>query len=253
MIENTPSVLVVDDEVQIRRFLRAGFELDGFNVQDAKTGTEALRAATLRPCDLVILDLGLPDMDGAEVLERLRAWSSVPLIVLSVRGGEAEKVRLLELGADDYVVKPFGMAELLARAHSAMRRQLRSARGEPVVKFGPLAIDFTARAVFVNERRLTLTPKEYRLLQTLAQHSGNVVTHQFLLREVWGGEHVDDTHYLRIFVRKLRRKIEADPTQPRILLTELGVGYRLVSAETSGPAAAPPGEPDASSSRFAAQ
>jgi two-component system KDP operon response regulator KdpE len=140
-------------------------------------------------------------------------------------------VRLLELGADDYVVKPFGMAELLARAHSAMRRQLRTARGEPVVKFGPLAIDFTARAVFVNERRLTLTPKEYRLLQILAQHSGNVVTHQFLLREVWGNEHIDDTHYLRIFVRKLRRKIEADPTQPQILLTELGVGYRLVSSD----------------------
>ncbi len=147
-------------------------------------------------------------------MERLRAWSNVPLIVLSVRASEAEKVRLLELGADDYVVKPFGMAELLARAHSAMRRQLRTARGEPVVKFGPLSIDFTARAVFINERRVTLTPKEYRLLQILAQHSGNVVTHQFLLREVWGNEHVDDTHYLRIFVRKLRRKIEADPTQP---------------------------------------
>jgi len=149
--------------------------------------------------------------------------------VLSVRGSETEKVRLLELGADDYVVKPFGMAELLARAHSAMRRQLRTASGEPVVKFGPLAIDFTARAAFVNDRRLTLTPKEYRLLQILAQHSGNVVTHQFLLREVWGNEHIDDTHYLRIFVRKLRRKIEADPTQPQILLTELGVGYRLAS------------------------
>ena len=233
-----PSVLVVDDEIQIRRFLRTGFELDGFAVQEAETGAEALRAATLRPSDLVILDLGLPDVDGAEVLERLRAWSGVPLIVLSVRGSEAEKVRLLELGADDYVVKPFGMAELLARARSAMRRQLRTARGEPVVRFGPLAIDFTARAVFLNETRLTLTPKEYRLLQILAQHSGNVVTHQFLLREVWGNEHVDDTHYLRIFVRKLRRKIEADPTQPRILLTELGVGYRLASNETS-PAATP--------------
>jgi two-component system KDP operon response regulator KdpE len=229
MNEIPPAVLIVDDEVQIRRFLRTGFELDGFCVQEAETGTEALRAATLKPAELVILDLGLPDMDGGEVLERLRAWSSVPLIVLSVRGSETEKVRLLELGADDYVVKPFGMAELLARAHSAMRRQLRTARGEPVVKFGPLAIDFTARAVFVNERRLTLTPKEYRLLQILAQHSGNVVTHQFLLREVWGNEHIDDTHYLRIFVRKLRRKIEADPTQPQILLTELGVGYRLVS------------------------
>jgi two-component system, OmpR family, KDP operon response regulator KdpE len=224
-------VLVVDDEIQIRRFLRTGFELDGFAVTEAETGAEALRATTLKPSDLVILDLGLPDMDGAEVLERLRSWSSVPLIVLSVRGSEAEKVRLLELGADDYVVKPFGMAELLARAHSAMRRQMRSARGEPVVKFGALSIDFTARAVFVSNRRLTLTPKEYRLLQTLAQHSGNVVTHQFLLREVWGDEHVDDTHYLRIFVRKLRRKIETDPTQPHILLTELGVGYRLVSAD----------------------
>ena len=231
MNEIPPTVLVVDDEIQIRRFLRAGFELDGFSVTEAETGTEALRVTTLKPSDLVILDLGLPDMDGADVLERLRSWSSVPLIVLSVRGSEAEKVRLLELGADDYVVKPFGMAELLARAHSAMRRQLRSARGEPVVKFGALSIDFTARAVFVNDRRLTLTPKEYRLLQTLAQHSGNVVTHQFLLREVWGDEHVEDTHYLRIFVRKLRRKIESDPTQPHILLTELGVGYRLVSAD----------------------
>ena len=231
MNEIPASVLVVDDEVQIRRFLRTGFELDGFQVHEAETGTEALRTATLKPSDLVILDLGLPDMDGADVLERLRAWSSVPLIVLSVRGSETEKVRLLELGADDYVVKPFGMAELLARAHSAMRRQLRVARGEPIIKFGPLAVDFAARAVSVNDQRLTLTPKEYRLLQILAQHSGNVVTHQFLLREIWGNEHVDDTHYLRIFVRKLRRKIEADPTQPRILLTELGVGYRLVASD----------------------
>jgi two-component system, OmpR family, KDP operon response regulator KdpE len=231
MTEPAPVVLVIDDEIQIRRFLRAGLELDGFVVQEAETGTDAMRAVTLTPPDLVILDLGLPDMDGADVLERLRSWSSVPLIVLSVRGSEDEKVRLLELGADDYVVKPFGMAELLARAHSAMRRQLRATHGEPVIKFGPLAIDFAARAVSISDQRLTLTPKEYRLLQLLAQHSGNVVTHQFLLREIWGNEHVDDTHYLRIFVRKLRRKIEADPTQPRILLTELGVGYRLVAAD----------------------
>jgi len=227
--------LVIDDEVQIRRFLRAGLELDGFVVQDAETGADALKWVTLKQPDLIILDLGLPDMDGADVLERLRSWSSVPLIVLSVRGGESEKVRLLEAGADDYVVKPFGMAELLARAHSAMRRQLRASRGEPVMKFGPLSIDFAARAVFINDRRVTLTPKEYRLLQILAQHSGNVVTHQFLLREVWGNEHIDDTHYLRIFVRKLRRKIEADPTQPRILLTELGIGYRIVSPDSPPP------------------
>jgi two-component system KDP operon response regulator KdpE len=241
MTEIPASVLVVDDEIQIRRFLRTGFELNGFTVQEAETGAEALRTAALKPSDLVILDLGLPDMDGGDVLERLRSWSSVPLIVLSVRSSESEKVRLLELGADDYVVKPFGMAELLARAHSAMRRQLRAARGEPVMKFGSLAIDFAARAVFISERRVTLTPKEFRLLQILAQHSGNVVTHQFLLREVWGNEHLDDTHYLRIFVRKLRRKIEADPTQPQILLTELGVGYRLVSADPAPAAEAAQG------------
>jgi two-component system KDP operon response regulator KdpE len=138
------------------------------------------------------------------------------------------------------VVKPFGMAELLARAHSAMRRQLRAARSEPVVKFGPLSIDFAARAVFISDQRVTLTPKEYRLLQILAQHPGNVVTHQHMLREVWGNEHIDDTHYLRIFVRKLRRKIEADPTQPRILLTELGVGYRLVMSDPPVTAAGEP-------------
>jgi two-component system, OmpR family, KDP operon response regulator KdpE len=237
MTEANPFVLVVDDEVQIRRFLRAGFELDGFTVQDAETGNEALRLATLKAPDLVILDLGLPDMDGGEVLERLRGWSSVPLIVLSVRSNEAEKVRLLESGADDYVVKPFGMAELLARAHAAMRRHVRVSTGEPVVRIGPLAIDLAARLVTIDGSRVGLTPKEYRLLQLLAQHTGNVVTHQFLLKEVWGAPHLNDTHYLRIFMRKLRQKIEADPTQPRMLLTELGVGYRLVAPETA--AAAP--------------
>jgi two-component system, OmpR family, KDP operon response regulator KdpE len=238
MTEDSPVVLIVDDEVQIRRFLRAGLELDGFTVQDGETGAEALRWATLRPPDLVILDLGLPDMDGSEVLDRLRAWSSVPIIVLSVRSNEAEKVRLLERGADDYVVKPFGMAELLARAHAAMRRQVRASSGEPIVRIGPLAIDLPARIVTVNGVRITLTPKEYRLLQLLAQHAGNVVTHQYLLKEVWGSPHLHDTHYLRIFVRKLRQKIEIDPTQPRILLTELGVGYRLVVPEpaTAAPA-----------------
>src|ERR1700733_11618075 len=214
MSEIPSSVLVVDDEVQIRRFLRTGFELDGFTVQEAETGAEALRAATLKPSDLVILDLGLPDMDGADVLERLRAWSTVPLIVLSVRANEAEKVRLLELGADDYVVKPFGMAELLARAHSAMRRQLRASRGEPVVKFGPLSIDFAARAVFINDQRVTLTPKEYRLLQILAQHSGNGLPHQFRPGKGRGNERIKHPPCLRIFGRNRRCKIEADPTQP---------------------------------------
>jgi two-component system KDP operon response regulator KdpE len=236
MSKSAPIVLVVDDEVQIRRFLRTGFELNGFLVHDVGTGTEAIRSLALRPADLVIVDLGLPDMDGAKVVESVRTWSSVPLIVLSVRSSEAEKVRLLELGADDYVVKPFGMAELLARVRVALRRQSRAQKGEPVVRVGPLSIDLSARAVSLHDRRLTLTPKEYRLLQVLAQHAGNVVTHQFLLKEVWGSIHVHDTHYLRIFVRKLRQKIEDDPNSPQILLTELGVGYRLAQlvAEPGG-------------------
>jgi two-component system KDP operon response regulator KdpE len=233
MTEPAPVVLVVDDEVQIRRFLRAGLELDGFAVHDVETGADALKWVTLKQPDLIILDLGLPDMDGSDVLERLRAWSSVPLIVLSVRSNEAEKVRLLESGADDYVVKPFGMAELLARAHAAMRRHVRASSGEPLVKAGPLSIDLAARVVTLKGTRVVLTPKEYKLLQILAQHAGNVVTHQYLLKEVWGAPHVHDTHYLRIFVRKLRQKVEEDPTQPRILLTELGVGYRLVVPEAA--------------------
>lgn len=243
MSSASPVVLVVDDEVQIRRFLRAGFELDGFTVEEADSGNTAIRKATLSPPDLLIVDLGLPDMDGSEIVQRLRAWSSVPLIVLSVRSNEAEKVRLLDLGADDYVVKPFGMAELLARAHAALRRRVTTSTGEPVIKSGRLTIDFGARLVTIDGERVQLTPKEYRLLQVLAQHAGNVVTHQHLLKEVWGSPHMHDVHYLRIFVRKLRQKIETDATKPQILLTELGIGYRLAApapaAETPQPAGVP--------------
>jgi two-component system KDP operon response regulator KdpE len=232
MSEQAPSVLVIDDEAQIRRFLRAGFELEGFAVTEAASAAEGVRAATLRPIDLMILDLALPDRDGSDVLTRVRAWSNVPVIVLSVRTDETEKVRLLELGADDYVVKPFGMAELLARARAALRRHTRGPVTDSVVNVDRLKIDFARRAVTLDGMRLTLTPKEYRLLQILAQHAGSVVTHQHLLKEVWGQPHVQDTHYLRIFVRKLRQKIETDPNRPRILLTELGVGYRLgITAE----------------------
>jgi two-component system KDP operon response regulator KdpE len=235
MSSASPVVLVADDEVQIRRFLRAGFELDGFTVEEADNGSNAIRKATLSPPDLLIVDLGLPDMDGSEIVQRLRAWSSVPLIVLSVRSNEAEKVRLLELGADDYVVKPFGMAELLARAHAALRRRVSTSTGEPIIKSGRLTIDFGARLVTIDGERVQLTPKEYRLLQVLAQHAGNVVTHQHLLKEVWGSPHVHDVHYLRIFVRKLRQKIEVDATKPHILLTELGIGYRLAASPSEPP------------------
>ena len=227
MSKHVPVALVIDDEIQIRRFLRAGFELENFAVQEAATAADGLRAATLKPFDLLILDLGLPDMDGAEVVERVRAWSTVPIIVLSVRSSEQEKVRLLELGADDYVVKPFGMAELLARARAALRRQARGSAGEPVVCAGPLSIDLAQRSVSIGGQQIQLSPKEYRLLQVLAQHAGNVVTHQHLLKEVWGMTHLEDAHYLRIFIRKIRKKIETDPTQPQVLITELGVGYRL--------------------------
>ena len=230
MSSGQPVVLIIDDELQIRRFLRAGFELERFTILEAENGETGLRTATLRPVDLILVDLGLPDIDGAAIVERIRSWSTIPIIVLSVRSNETEKVRLLELGADDYVVKPFGMAELLARARAALRRHLRSSAGQPTVKMGPLVIDLATRTVSIDRVRVQLSPKEYRLLQVLAQHAGNVVTHQHLLKEVWGLKHVDDTHYLRIFVRKLRQKIELDPTRPRILVTELGVGYRLAQA-----------------------
>jgi two-component system KDP operon response regulator KdpE len=230
-------VLVVDDEVQIRRFLRSGFELDGYSVAEAENGREAIRAATLRPTDLIILDLALPDLDGSQVLERIRSWSNVPVIILSVKSSEMEKVRLFELGADDYVTKPFGMAELLARSKVVLRRKARATTGDSVIRIDNLKIDLAARNVFLGDERLTLTPKEYRLLQILAQYPGNVVTHQELLKEIWGLPHINDTHYLRIVVRKLRQKIEADSNRPRILLTELGVGYRLAPPNESSESA----------------
>jgi two-component system KDP operon response regulator KdpE len=232
-----PNVLVVDDEVQIRRFLRSGFELDGYSVAEAENGREAIRAATLRPTDLIILDLALPDLDGSQVLERIRSWSNVPVIILSVKSSEMEKVRLFELGADDYVTKPFGMAELLARSKVVLRRKARATTGDSVIRIESLKIDLAARNVFLGDERLTLTPKEYRLLQILAQYPGNVVTHQELLKEIWGLPHINDTHYLRIVVRKLRQKIEADSNRPRILLTELGVGYRLAPPNESSESA----------------
>jgi len=221
------TILVIDDEPHVRQFLRAAFEFEGFTVQEAADANEGMRSATLKPPDLVILDLGLPDRDGASIVERLRTWSNVPIIVLTVRTREREKVRLLELGADDYVVKPFGIAELVARARVALRPRSPKSPGDPVIKAGPLEINLVNRSATLGGRRIALGPKEYLVLHVLAQQAGRVVTRQHLMKQVWGGSHADDTHYLRIVVRNLRKKIEADPTRPRILLTELGVGYRL--------------------------
>ncbi len=221
------TILVIDDELPIRQFLRAAFEFEGFTVHEAKDAEEGIRSATLEPPDLVVLDLGLPDRDGSSIIERLRSWSNVPIIVLTVRAREREKVRLLELGADDYVVKPFGIGELIARTRAALRPRVVAPAREPVVKIGPLEINLATRSGSVNGKRLILGPKEYLVLQVLAQHAGRVVTRQQIMKQVWGASHVDDSHYLRIVVRKLRQKIEVDPTRPRILLTELGVGYRL--------------------------
>src|SRR6201990_3075341 len=221
------SVLLIDDEPKIRRFLRAGFELDGFTVLEAENAGEALKIATFSPPDLIILDLALPDLHGTEVLDRIRSWSNVPVIILSVVSGEDEKVRLLQSGADDYVVKPFGMAELLARSEAALRRYFKSATENPVVTAGPLSVDLVTRTVSLNKNPIRLTRKEYRLLHILATHIGLVVTHDPLLQEIWSGNQRENIQYLRILVRKLRQKIETDPNAPRLLVTESGVGYRL--------------------------
>jgi two-component system, OmpR family, KDP operon response regulator KdpE len=226
---NKPSnlVLLIDDEPKIRRFLRAGFELQGFSVLEAENAADGLKAATFSAPDLIILDLHLPDLHGTEVLERLRSWSNVPVIVLSVESNEDEKVRLLQAGADDYVVKPFGMAELLARSEAALRRYFKTATESPVVTAGPLSIDLVGRTVTLHKKQISLTRKEYRLLHILATHVGLVVTHDQLLKEIWTGNQRDNIQYLRILVRKLRQKIETDPNHPRLLVTESGVGYRL--------------------------
>ena len=226
-------VLVIDDEAPIRRFLRAGLELNGYTVLEAENGANGLRADIDKP-DIIILDLNLPDLDGAEVLERIRSWSNVPIIVLSIESDEHEKVRILRLGADDYVVKPFGISELLARIEAALRRQFRGADRNPIVRAGPLSIDLVSRVVTLDGKRVQLTRKEYALLNALATHAGLVLTHQHLIKEIWGDQ-AGNVQYLRILVRKLRQKVEIDPTQPAFIISESGVGYRLDGSPRSSP------------------
>ena len=220
--EPSSIVLVVDDEIQIRRFLRTGFELNGFVVHEADTGAEAIRSATLRPIDLVIVDLGLPDMDGSEVVERIRSWSSVPIIVLSVRSTEAQKVHLLELGADDYVVKPFGLRELVARIRAVVRRSSGEVPDRPQA-IGALRIDRRARRVHVGEQEVALTPKEYDVLARLAEEPGAVVRRREILDAVWEGHWYGPTKTLDVHVAAIRRKLG----DPGWIETVRSVGFRL--------------------------
>ena len=220
-------ILVVDDEAAIRRFLRTGLAAQGYDIDEAESATRAIELARAHPPDLVILDLGLGDMDGSEALQQLRRTSLVPVIVLSVRDDEKEKVRVLDLGADDYMTKPFGMEELIARVRAAFRHRLQQQGEMPVFRSGGLAVDLARRLVTLNGAEVKLSVKEFDLLRCLVKHAGKVLTHQFLLREVWGPAHGEDVQYLRVYIRTLRHKLEEDPARPRYLLTETGVGYRL--------------------------
>jgi two-component system KDP operon response regulator KdpE len=232
MTTAAPLVLLVEDELPIRKFLGASLASAGYRLDEATTGHEALKLAAESPPDLVILDLGLPDMDGQELLRKLREWLAAPIIVLSARDQEQQKIAALDHGADDYLTKPFSTGELMARIRAALRHVARitsQEAGEGVYQNGDLKIDLSTRRIFVGENEVHLTPIEFKLLATLVLSAGKVLTHRQLLKEVWGPHQVEETHYLRVFMANLRRKIEADPAQPRYLLTEQGVGYRLAA------------------------
>ncbi|HEY6334723.1 MAG TPA: response regulator transcription factor [Alphaproteobacteria bacterium] len=220
-------ILVVDDEKSIRRFLNAGLTSQGYAVSLVETGGEAVENVAAQKPDVVVLDLGLPDMDGTEVIQRIRRFSAVPIVVLSVRSDEQGKVRALDLGADDYVTKPFGMEELTARIRTALRHRMQEQGGTPVYRCGALMVDLVRRHVTVDGGEIKLSAKEFDLLRLLVLQAGRVLTHDFILREIWGPANTKDVQYLRVYVRSLRQKLEKDPTQPQYLLTETGVGYRL--------------------------
>jgi len=226
---NNPVIVVIEDDPAIRLFLRTGLGAHGFKVFEADNGKQGIIEAGIRKPDLIILDLGLPDMDGVDVIKTIRAWSVMPVIILSARSGEQHKIDALDAGADDYLTKPFGLGELLARIRVALRHSVNSPeQGETgVFTNGALKVDLLKRQVFVGEREIHLTPIQYRLLSVLIKNAGKVLTHQHLLKEVWGPSYSDNSHYLRIYMSQLRQKLETDPTQPKYLLTESGVGYRL--------------------------
>lgn len=222
-------VLVIEDDPQMRRFLRATLMDNQYHYLEATTAGDGLRQVGMQHPDLIILDLGLPDMDGLEVTRRLREWTSTPILVLSARNQESDKVDALDAGADDYLTKPFGTAELLARMRVALRHAIQAAQGtdDPIFITGDLRVDRSHRQVFIDQEQIHLTPIEYKLLLILVQHAGKVITRKQLLHDVWGPSYVDEMHYLRVYMGQLRHKLEADPTRPRYLITEPGVGYRL--------------------------
>lgn len=223
-------ILIVDDEVQIRKFLSVSLRANNFTVEEATTGKEAVDLVAITKPDFVILDLGLPEIDGQDVIVKIREWTNVPILVLSVRNGEDEKVKALEHGADDYMVKPFGVEELMARIHSILRRvALEENTGEEVIETGDLHIDLPSRVVKIKDNPVKLSPKEFNLLKYMAINAGKVITHRQLLKEVWGEGYADDSQYLRVYMGQLRKKIEANPNQPEYILTEQGVGYKFVA------------------------
>lgn len=227
MQNNGPRILIIDDELQIRRFLRVALSSHGYVVKEVASGSEGLDDAIVFAPDIIVLDLGLPDIEGLEVIKQLREWSKTPIIVLSAKEQEQDKIAALDEGADDYVTKPFGMGELLARIRAALRHTI-EAEEEPVLSFEDLVIDLAHRQVKVAAGEVKLTPTEYELLKNMALNAGKVLTHRYLLRTIWGPTYENDIQYLRVYVGQLRRKVERDPSRPVHIITEPGVGYRLL-------------------------
>ncbi|MBP1749918.1 MAG: chemotaxis protein CheY [Deltaproteobacteria bacterium] len=229
MTETKESILLIEDEPQMRRFLRVTLQTHGYRLIEASSGQEGLAEGTTRNPDLVLLDLGLPDMDGLEIVQRFREWSEVPIIIISAREQEEDKVKVLDAGADDYLTKPFGAGELLARIRVALRHRALQSAGQREILFisGDLKVDLASRQVFIKDEEIHLTPIEYRLLAVLIKHAGKVVTHKLLLKEVWGPVYTDQQQYLHVYMAQLRKKVESDPARPRLLINEPAVGYRL--------------------------
>lgn len=230
-MDNAPEILIIEDDPQIRRFLRATFTAEQYRFHEALTAEEGIAQAAARQPDLIVLDLGLPDRDGLEVIHKVREWSQIPIVVLSARGQEKDKIQALDSGADDYVSKPFAVGELLARIRAALRRAaaISDSAAGAVFRAGRIEVDLEKRIVRVAGREVHLTPIEYKLLQTLIRHAGKVITQRQLLSEVWGPQHTEEAQYLRVYMAQLRRKLEIDPARPKHLLTESGVGYRLLA------------------------